>query len=440
MASGVDIWTPKDSIPLITSDSIILTQSFVATAGQTIFVLTQYSYVLNTGSVQVFKNGLKLALNTEWTETGTTTITLAVGATVGDIIDVVGYLSEVGGASSVAVINDAGVDSTVAWSAAKIITELATKEAADVAIQAHLSNVSNPHSVTQTQVGLSNVDNTSDLAKPISTATQSALDLKEAANVNIQAHIGTVTGNPHSVTKAEVGLSNADNTSDADKPVSTAQQTALDLKYAITAADAKFLHFPDAASPVIANVATRAVKFLGFDAAGELTYLGGGGSSTDAIFVAIADAGGYYTGGNVEAALQELNQTGTFTPTLQDLSESDAEGQTYIAQVGIYTRVGKLVFIEGNLVVNSIGTLSGAVTVAGLPFTSRVSSPPSGVLIHQGENLNIPVNTSLTGTIQPNTDRISLNIWKLTGGEGNMSAAEYSNLGVISFSGFYTVD
>lgn len=36
----------------------------------------------------------------------------------------------------------------------------------------------NPHNVTKTQVGLGNVDNTSDLNKPISTATQSALDLK----------------------------------------------------------------------------------------------------------------------------------------------------------------------------------------------------------------------------------------------------------------------
>lgn len=38
------------------------------------------------------------------------------------------------------------------------------------------------------------------------------------------------TGNPHGTTKGDVGLSNADNTSDASKPVSTAQQTALDAK------------------------------------------------------------------------------------------------------------------------------------------------------------------------------------------------------------------
>ena len=45
-------------------------------------------------------------------------------------------------------------------------------------INTHISNTSNPHSVTKSQVGLSNVDNTSDLNKPISTATQEALDLK----------------------------------------------------------------------------------------------------------------------------------------------------------------------------------------------------------------------------------------------------------------------
>ena len=46
------------------------------------------------------------------------------------------------------------------------------------ALNTHISNTSNPHNVTKAQVGLGNVDNTSDLNKPISTATQSALDGK----------------------------------------------------------------------------------------------------------------------------------------------------------------------------------------------------------------------------------------------------------------------
>lgn len=45
-------------------------------------------------------------------------------------------------------------------------------------VVSHLTDTTNPHSVTKTQVGLGNVDNTSDLDKPISTATQTALDDK----------------------------------------------------------------------------------------------------------------------------------------------------------------------------------------------------------------------------------------------------------------------
>ena len=78
--------------------------------------------------------------------------------------------------------------------------------------------------VTKTMVGLGNVDNTSDANKPVSTATQTALDLK--APLASPTFTGTVAG----ITATMVGLGNVDNTSDANKPISTATQTALDLK------------------------------------------------------------------------------------------------------------------------------------------------------------------------------------------------------------------
>lgn len=69
-----------------------------------------------------------------------------------------------------------------------------------------------------------------------SNAVFDALAAKASASA-LSTHISD-TANPHSVTKSQVGLSNADNTSDAGKPVSTAQQTALDLK--ANAANAAF--------------------------------------------------------------------------------------------------------------------------------------------------------------------------------------------------------
>lgn len=55
----------------------------------------------------------------------------------------------------------------------------------------HIANVSNPHSVTKTQVGLGNADNTSDADKPVSTATQTALNLK--ANLSGATFTGAIT-------------------------------------------------------------------------------------------------------------------------------------------------------------------------------------------------------------------------------------------------------
>lgn len=45
-------------------------------------------------------------------------------------------------------------------------------------VSAHVTDTQNPHAVTKGQVGLANVDNTSDANKPVSTATQAALDTK----------------------------------------------------------------------------------------------------------------------------------------------------------------------------------------------------------------------------------------------------------------------
>lgn len=129
-------------------------------------------------------------------------------------------------------------------------------------------------------VGLGNVNNTSDANKPVSNATQIALNNKQdklvsgsniktvngnslvgGGNVDITASVGfgnltgdpadniklnnalgakaedanlvshvNNTSNPHNVTKAQLNLGNVDNTSDANKPISTATQGALNTK------------------------------------------------------------------------------------------------------------------------------------------------------------------------------------------------------------------
>lgn len=140
-------------------------------------------------------------------------------------------------------LNEAGTSTPAAtvWTQIKsIFTTLVT----------HVSSVSNPHIVTKSQVGLGNADNTSDADKPLSTAMTAALNLLNSLKVNVADIVNTLTEtaagkvldarqgavldgkitshtsnveNPHLVKKSQVGLGAVNNTSDADKPISTAQ-------------------------------------------------------------------------------------------------------------------------------------------------------------------------------------------------------------------------
>ena len=126
------------------------------------------------------------------------------------------------------------------------------------------------YGITKSMIGLSNVDNTADAAKPVSTAQQAALDIK--ANLASPVFTGvtktstllasadasfggnlfvaksvyengvtlastyatlaspTFTGVVRGIDASMVGLGRVDNTADEAKPVSAAQQAALDLK------------------------------------------------------------------------------------------------------------------------------------------------------------------------------------------------------------------
>ena len=106
----------------------------------------------------------------------------------------------------------------------------------------HTKNTENPHKVTAQQVGLGNVPNvTTDNQTPTFTQSSTLSEINSGeklstlfgkikkAIVDLISHLAN-TNNPHSVTKSQVGLGNVDDTSDADKPISTATKTALDGK------------------------------------------------------------------------------------------------------------------------------------------------------------------------------------------------------------------
>ena len=109
------------------------------------------------------------------------------------------------------VINDAGT-TTDAWSASKIITELS-----DLKDEILGGAGAAYDTLIELSVLLQNAD-----------TGISALTTSIAAKAPIASP--TFTGTVSGITKAMVGLGSVDNTADTAKPVSTAQQTALDLK------------------------------------------------------------------------------------------------------------------------------------------------------------------------------------------------------------------
>ena len=96
----------------------------------------------------------------------------------------------------------------------KLITdEAATRAQADIdvneKVDLHIANKSNPHGVTKAQVGLGNVNNTSDADKPVSTAQATAIANAKAAGTNAQTNLTTHMqnmSNPHGVTRDQLGL------------------------------------------------------------------------------------------------------------------------------------------------------------------------------------------------------------------------------------------
>ena len=97
-----------------------------------------------------------------------------------------------------------------------IDSTVATKQYADDAVSTHNDDTTNVHGIADTSL----------------LATQSYADTAEAdaitaAGTAADTKIATAVA---ALTKSSVGLANVDNTSDADKPVSDATQTALDLK------------------------------------------------------------------------------------------------------------------------------------------------------------------------------------------------------------------
>lgn len=145
----------------------------------------------------------------------------------------------------------------------------------------------------------------------------------------------------------------------------------------------------------------------------------------------------------LEARIETLENeevSGTFTPTIQDSSLSDSEGQTYTNQTGYYIKRGSIVYFWLDVTINSLGTMTGGdnAVIAGLPFTSN-ANVRSACSVGIGLSLAITAGVAVTAYVVNNTNHIALLKWSATAGTPPLTITEISTGGRLMVSGNYFV-
>jgi hypothetical protein len=142
------------------------------------------------------------------------------------------------------------------------------------------------------------------------------------------------------------------------------------------------------------------------------------------------------TSGTGTSELFDDYEEGTWTPVVSD-GTNDATMN--VSTSGSYTKIGNTVFFRARARVSSLGSVSGAVRITGLPFTiANDNSNYSGGSI-VGDGLNITAGQSLMYLTIIGANYLSLYLTDATTGISALDAAELSATGDLYFSGQYYV-
>ena len=150
--------------------------------------------------------------------------------------------------------------------------------------------------------------------------------------------------------------------------------------------------------------------------------------------VAATFSGSVKIGGTAEANEIDEYEEGTWTPTF----EGSTSGSGTLTNYGAwYTRIGRAVHFYCYIVCTGLGTISGNIKVAGLPFTVHATGGYQAVNFAAVEGLAITAGESLAGYCEINDDAFTLQLWDVTTGTSNLTSAELSADGGFVASGTY---
>ena len=137
-----------------------------------------------------------------------------------------------------------------------------------------------------------------------------------------------------------------------------------------------------------------------------------------------------------DETLDEYDE-GTFTPVLSDGTNNATSAA---GTGGEYIRVGNIVYVTGRIVISSLGSVSGAIRINGLPFTSKNSTPGTNqIYFSNAAGLAITASENVGGIVSAATADIDLTLWDASTGVTLMQGTEWTADGDASFGGWYLV-
>lgn len=215
--------------------------------------------------------------------------------------------------------------------------------------------------------------------------------------------------NPHAVTKAQVGLSNADNTSDANKPVSTAQAAALALKVDLTAMDTDTALAANSDARLATQKAVKAYIDALLAAQDVLVFKGGIDCSANPNFPA-ASAGHFYkisVAGKIGGAAGINVESGDSIYCTVDGSAAGTSGAVGVNWVIMQVNLDGAVIGPAASTDNHVAMFNGAtgklIKDSGLTLAGSNTGDETGAsiatLAHAASNKTTPVdNDEFSGT------------------------------------------
>ena len=141
---------------------------------------------------------------------------------------------------------------------------------------------------------------------------------------------------------------------------------------------------------------------------------------------------------NVDANTLDDYEEGTWTPTLTEGTNTNA---SYDVRAGNYVKIGRTVFVEARINITSLGSISGNLRLAGLPFNVS-NTVGSRATMNSGwaVGLDITAGQNISGYANGTTDYFWLTLWANAAGTSNLTHSTLSADGGFMMSSTYTTD